>query len=582
MYIEIVPNRESKPTVLLRESRREGAKIIKTTIANLSRLSPDTIAALSIVFAGGKAIPPGEEPLAIHQNLPHGHVAAALGTMQTLKFDNLLGVKDSRIRKLIFAMVAMRLLEPISKQATAGMLSPESEANSLGRVLNLGDVHVNELCKALDFLYENQSKIEQKLARRHLSNGTLVLYDLSSSYFEGHCCKLAKRGYSRDGKKGTLQIVYGLLCNADGCPVAIEVFEGNTADSATLGSQIKKLRERYKLRHVVMVGDRGMITQPRIDEDLKPTGLDWITALQSNSIKKLIQEEAIQMSLFDEQDMATITPPDYPNERLLACRNPLLADRRKKKREDLLCATEKELDKIVQRTQKTSRALSGKEKIGLAVGKVIQKYKMAKHFELAITDESFFYCRKHEAIEKEALLDGIYVVRTSVPEEKINDKQAVMAYKSLAKVERAFRSIKTSQLEIRPIRHWNEQRVKGHAFLCMLAYYLEWHLRQKLAPMLYSETDHEAAEALRDSPVAKAGRSPTAKAKQNGKRTPDGLPVLSFKGLLAHLATFAWMKAAPATNKKHSFVMYSQPTPLQAKAFELLEINPKKLYPEKG
>jgi transposase len=577
MYIESVPNRNSPPAVLLWESFREDGKVKKRTLANLSCLPANVIEGLRILLAGGKALPADQNFFSILRSWPHGHVAAVLGVMRGLGFDRLLSKAGDRMRDLIMALVACRLLEPASKMATARMLNPESATNSLTEVLHLTDVNEDDLYSAVDWLAQHQPNIEKTLAGRHLDNGTLVLYDVSSSYVEGHCCELAQRGYSRDGKKGTLQIVYGLLCSADGCPVAVEVFDGNTADPKTLMAQINKLKERFHLAHVVLVGDRGMITQARIDQDLKPAGFDWISALRGDAVQRLFALESFQLSLFEERDLAGITSPEYPGERLILCRNPELCKHRAKKREELLCATESALAKIAQRVQRTNRPLSGKEKIGLAVGKVIEKYKMSKHFALDIGETTFSFQRKTEQIAQEAALDGIYIIRTSLPAQAISDDQTVSAYKSLSQVERAFRAIKTTSLEIRPIYHWRAQRVRGHVLLCMLAYYVEWHMRKKLAPLLYDETDHAAAAALRDSPVSKAQRSPAARRKEKTGRTVDDLPVLNFRGLLNHLSTYSLMRAATPPRMEHTFLMYSEPTPIQKKAFELLHIKPDRL-----
>ena len=416
-----------------------------------------------------------------------------------------------------------------------------------------------------------QPAVETALARRSLRGGTLVLYDVSSSYLEGRHCALARRGYNRDGKKGKLQIVYGLLCAADGCPVAIEVFDGDTADPATLASQISKLKRRFSVSHVVLVGDRGMITQARISEDVKPAGLDWITALRAPSIKALVEAGALQLSLFDDRDMATITSPDFPGERLIVCRNPDLARERGRKRQDLLTATERDLAHIAA-VGRRRQPLRGAAKIGIKVGVVLDRHKMAKHFDLAITDDSFRFARKTEAIAAEATLDGIYVVRTSLPADTLDEAGAVRAYKSLALVERAFRCLKTVDLQVRPIYHWLADRVRAHVFLCMLAYHVEWQMRARLAPMLYDDTDKEAAEAMRDSIVAKAGRSPKAIAKQTTGRTEDGLPVHSFQSLLADLATLTHNTVVTALAPDHPFTLTARPTPIQRKALDLLGV----------
>jgi transposase len=421
-------------------------------------------------------------------------------------------------------------------------------------------------------LHERQGAIEAALAKRHLKGGTLVLYDVSSSYVEGRCCPLAKRGYNRDGKKGKAQIVYGLLCAADGCPVAIEVFEGNTGDPGTVADQVAKLKQRFAINHVVLVGDRGMITQARIDEDLRPAGLDWITALRAPALQGLVSGGALQMSLFDDRDMAAISSPDFPGERLIVCRNPDLARERARKREDLIRATERNLAKLAAAVARKARPLRGAAKIGVKVGAVLDKHKMAKHFELTIADAHFAYRRKINQIVEEATLDGLYAVRTSLPAETLDDAASVRAYKSLSMVERAFRCLKTVDLHIRPIHHGLEDRVRAHVFLCMLAYYLEWSLRARLAPMLYDDDDRAAAEASRATPVAKAQRSPAALAKSATGRTADGAPVHSFHSLLADLATLARNTIVTALAPDRPFTVLTRPTPIQQKAFDLLAI----------
>jgi len=574
MYIEAIPNRNSPPAVLLRESYRAGGKIKKRTLLNLSGWSPTLVEGLRALLKGGAVLPPGQEAITIKRSLPHGHVAAVLGTLRRIGLDRLLGPVGNRCRDLVIAMIVARLIAPISKLATAKALDPATAASSLGTVLDLGEVDEDELYTALDWLLERQPQIETALAKRHLKSGMLVLYDVSSSYFEGHCCPLGQRGHNRDGKHGKLQIVYGLLCAPDGCPVAIEVFEGATGDPATLEAQIDKLKKRFELAHVVLVGDRGMITQARIEEDIKPAGLDWITALRAPQIHALLDAGAFQLSLFDERDLASITADDYPGERLIVCRNPDLAVARRCKREDLLAATERDLTAIQNAVRRARKPLRGEAEIGLKVGAVVGKYKMAKHFALTISNTDFVFTRKHDEIAAEARLDGIYVIRTSLATKALNDSASVRAYKSLAQVERAIRSIKTVDLQIRPIFHWAAPRVRAHVCLCMLAYYVEWHMRQRLAPMLYDDADKDAAEALRSSVVAKAQRSPSAVAKQTYGTTPDGLPVHSFQSLLADLATLTQNIVTTALNHKHDFVLHTRPTAIQQKAFDLLSINP--------
>jgi hypothetical protein len=574
MYIESVPNRNSPPAILLRESYREGDKVKKRTLLNLSDWPTDLVEGLRALLKGGKVVSAEGGGISILRSLPHGHVAAALGALRAIGLDRILGPAGNRCRDLVIAMVVNRLIGPASKLATARGLDPATATSSLGEILGLGAVDEDELYTALDWLGERQPAIEKALANRHLKDGVLVLYDVSSSYVEGRCCELARLGYNRDGKKGKLQIVYGLLCAADGCPVAVEVFEGNTADPMTIGTQIAKLKERFGLSRVVLVGDRGMIAQSRIDEELKPAGLDWITALRNSAIRELLNAGAFQLDLFDERDMASITSPDYPGERLMVCRNPELARRRAWKREELLAATERDLAAIRDRVRRSRAPLRGKAEIGLKVGELLNRHKMAKHFDLTIDDYSFNFRRKADAIAAEAALDGLYVVRTNLPAETLGDAETVTAYKSLSRVERAFRSLKTVDLEIRPIFHWASPRVKAHVFLCMLAYHVEHHMRAKLAPLLYDDTDRETAARMRNSVVAKAQRSPSARRKETTGRTDDGLPVQSFQSLLGDLATYCRMQATTPINPKYVFTLYSRPNATQQRAFDLLGIKP--------
>jgi Transposase DDE domain len=574
MYIESVPNRNSPPAILLRESYRDGAKIKKRTIANLSDWPTELVEGLRTLLKGGTAAPADRHNIIVRRTLPHGHVAAVLGTLRHIGLDRILGPAGNRPRDLVIAMIVARLIAPASKLATARMLDPATAASSLGDVVGLGPVDEDELYAAIDWLGERQPAIEKALARKHLRDGTLVLYDVSSSYLEGRCCELAKLGYNRDGKKGKLQIVYGLLCAPDGCPVAIEVFEGDTADPRTLATQIDKIKARFALKHVVLVGDRGMITQARLDAEIAPAGLDWITALRAPAIKALAESGALQMSLFDERDMAAITSPDFPGERLIVCRNPDLARERTRKRLDLLAATERDLAEIAAAVSRARKPLRGKAKIALKVGAVVNRHKMAKHFELDIGEASFAFHRNADAITAEAALDGFYVVRTNLAKRVLDDAATVGAYKSLAKVERAFRSLKTVDIHLRPIFHWTAPRVRAHVLLCMLAYHVEHHMRARLAPMLYDETDHEAAAATRTSIVAKAQRSEAAIRKQTTGRTDDGLPVHSFQTLLADLATYSRIQATTALNEKYVFTLHTRPTPIQQRAFELLGVNP--------
>jgi transposase len=568
MYIEAVPNRNAPPAILLRESYRHEGKVRKRTLCNLSDWAPAHIEGLRGVLKGGTVIPAGQDAFTLTRSLPHGHVAAALGTARKIGLDRLLGPDGDRCRDLVLALLIGRILDPVSKLAAARTLSPDTASSSLGAALGLGAVADDELYAALDWLLERQPASETALAKRHLQNGTLVLYDVSSSYLEGRCCPLAQRGYERDGKKGMLQIVYGLLCAPDGCPVAIEVFAGNSGDPTTLGPQIDKLKQRFGLTHVVLVGDRGMITEARISADIKAAGLDWITALRGPAIKELLNSGLIQLTLFDTRDMAAITSPDFPGERLVVCRNADLAAERARKREELLVATETDLAAIKARVERKRKPLRGTAAIALEVGAVFNTHKMRKHFDLTITDDAFNFARKSAEIAAEATTDGLYVVRTSLAEATLGDADTVRSYKSLSLVERAFRCIKTVDLHVRPVYHWLEGRVRAHVFLCMLAYYLEWHMR--LAPMLFDDADPDEAEARRRSVVAPAQRSKTAIKKQTTGMTPDGLPVHSFHTLLADLATLARNTIITAINPLYPLTVVTRPTPVQQKAFDLL------------
>jgi transposase len=572
MYIESVPNRNSPPAVLLRETYRQNGRICKRTLCNLSHWSTAHVEGLRGVLRGGTVIPAERDAFTVTRSLPHGHVAATLGIARKIGLDTILGPDGNRCRDLVLAMLIGRILDPASKLATARALSPATASSSLGEVLGLDAVDDDELYAALDWLLARQPAIEASLAKRHLTNGTLVLYDVSSSYMEGRCCPLAQRGYSRDGRRGTLQIVYGLLCAPDGCPVAIEVFDGNTADPKTLATQIEKLKQRFHLDHVVLVGDRGMITEARITEDIKSAGLDWITSLRAPAIKELLNSGTLQLTLFDQRDMASITSPDFPGERLVVCRNPDLAAERARTREDLLVATEKDLTRIKTAVGRKRDPLRGTAAIALAVGEVLNTYKMKKHFALEIADTAFSFTRKTAEIAAEATTDGLYVVRTSLSEATLGDADTVRSYKSLALVERAFRCIKTVDLHVRPVYHWLADRVRAHVFLCMLAYYLEWHMRRCLAPMLFDDTDKAEAEAQRRSVVAQAQRSKAAVKKQTTGLTADGLPVHSFPTLLADLATLARNTIITAITPDYPLTVLTRPTPIQQKAFDLLGV----------
>lgn len=577
MYIATVPNRSSPPAILLRESHREGKQVKSRTLANLSHWPRDQIEGLRRVLRGDAVVSP-EDAFRIQRSLPHGHVAAAVGTLRRLKLDSLIDRRASRERSLAVAMVAARIIHPGSKLATARGIADETAFSSLGEVLRIDSASEDDFYRAMDWLLDRQERIENALSKRHLSNGTLVLYDVTSTYFEGRTCPLAKLGHNRDGKKGKLQIVIGLLASMDGCPCAVEVFPGNTGDPKTLAAQIKKIRERFLLERVVLVGDRGMITEARLREDIQGVeGLNWITALRSPAIAKLLEAGAIQRSFFDEKDLAEITHPDYPGERLVVCRNPFLAEERARKREDLLRATEGELAKIQVATQRARQPLRGKDAIGIRVGKVIGRYKVEKHFAVTISDDGLQYTRKTEKIQGEAALDGIYVIRTSVPAELFDSEQTVAAYKRLAKVEKAFRSLKTTDLKIRPIFHHLADRVRAHAFICMLAYYVEWQMRHLLEPILFDDDDKKAAEAKRRSVVAPAERSDRAFKKAAEKRTDDDFPVHSFQSLLRDLMTLTKNYVQAKIEGAPPFIQYTMPTRLQQRAFDLLHVAPEKV-----
>jgi Transposase DDE domain len=567
MYITRVPNRGSPPAVLLRESYREGGKVKNRTLANLSSWPEAKVEALSRALKG---VPPAglAAMVEITRSLPHGHVAAVLGTIRALGLEQLIDRVPSRQRDLVTAMITAAVIDGSSKLATARGLRSETAASSLGEVLGLSSCDEDDLYAAMDWLLPRQQAIEDALAARHLRDGTLVLYDVSSAAFEGRTCPLGEIGHARDGVKGRLQIVYGVLTATDGIPVAVEVFKGATGDPATLASQIKKLKERFGLARVAVVGDRGMLTNARIRDDVKPAELDWITALRGPAIKALMAQGAIQPTLFDEQDMAEITSPDYPGERLIACYNPFLAAERARKRAELLDATKAELEKIDAATRRARRPLRGRDNIGLAVGKVINKKKVAKHFIIDIRDDGLAWRRDEQKIAAEAALDGIYVIRTSLPADTLPTGGAVESYKALENVERVFRGLNTDLL-IRPIRHRLEDRVRAHVLIRMLAYYVTWHMQQRLAPMLFTDDDLATARAARPSPVAPAQRSPSALAKAAAKVTADGGPVHSLRTLLEDLATIATNRIQPAADLA-GFTVITTPTPVQRRAFELL------------
>jgi hypothetical protein len=576
MYITRVPNRGSPPAVLLRESYRDGGKVKNRTLANLSSWPEAKAEALSRALKG---LPPAglDGMVEITRSLPHGHVAAVLGTIRSLGLEELIDPAGSRPRHLVAAMITAAVIDGSSKLATARGLRAGTAASTLGGLLGLQACDEDDLYAAMDWLLPRQDTIEDALAARHLRDGTLVLYDVSSAAFEGRTCPLGQIGHPRDGVRGRLQIVYGVLTTTGGIPVAVEVFKGATGDPATLASQVTKLKQRFGLGHVALVGDRGMITKARIRDDLRPAQLDWVTALRGPAIKALMTEGAIQPTLFDDTDMAEITSPDYPGERLIACYNPFLAADRARKRGELLAATEAELEKIAAATRRARRPLRGTDKIALAVGKVINAKKVAKHFTTDITGDGLSWQRDENKIAEEAALDGIYVIRTSLPPDVLGTGSAVESYKALENVERVFRGLNTDLL-IRPIRHRLAGRVRAHVLIRLLAYYVTWHMQHQLAPMLFKDDDPAAARAARPSPVAPARRSPSALAKDATKVTAGGQPVHSLATLLEDLATITANRVQPAGGLP-AFTVITTPTPLQRRAFELLGVSHRLGYP---
>jgi transposase len=573
MYIEKVPNRNSPPAVLLRESYREGDQVKKRTLANLSKLPDDIIDNLKLALKGAtlsmnEGIPNHFEVI---RSLPHGHVMAILETIKKLGLDKIISEKSSRIRNLVVAMIVARIINPKSKLATARGFNSETGSQSLGQLLDLEKADEDELYNALDWLLEKQEKIEKHLALKHLESGTLVLYDVTSTYLEGNGCELGKYGYNRDKKKGKTQIVFGLLCSAKGCPIAVEVFAGNTSDGATLSGQIEKVRKGWGIENVVWVSDRGILTNSKIKELVKPIeGLDYITGLTKPQIRKLAEVEVIQLGLFDQVNLVEFESEDYPDERLIACRNPFIAQKNQLQREALLEAVEKELDLIVQATQREKRALKGQDKIALRVGKILNQFKVNKYYNLEITEEGFSYQRKLELIAQETALDGVYVLRTSLESTLMDAATTVKAYKSLSQVEEAFRCYKSIDLKVRPIYHYKGDRVKAHIFLCMLAYYVEWHLKQCLAPLLFEDEEIDDGSLN----VIKASRSESAQSKERKKRNQENLPVHSFRTLLEDLGTIC-LNTVECTIREGSyrFSKITRPTQLQQKALDLLGVS---------
>lgn len=563
MHVEWVPNRGRRPTILLRETWREGKQVKKRTLANLTEWPEEKIEALRKVLRGESLVSP-ETAIAIEQSLPHGQVEAVVGTIRKLGLDTLIASKPCRERDLVIAMIAGRLIHPSSKLAATRLW----HTTTLAGELSVGDADEDELYHALDWLLTRQGRIEKKLADRHLDQGSLVLYDVTSSYYEGHTCPLARFGHDRDGEKGKPIIVYGTLTDKEGRPVAVSVYPGNTGDPTTIPDQVKKLKEHFGLDRLVLVGDRGMVTQTQIDTLMASPGLGWISALRSSAIRDLAEQGCIQMSLFDATDLAEITSAEYPDERLIACFNPLLAEERKRKRHDLLDATEKTLTGIARAVARRTKTPLGTAEIGKKVGSAINRFKMAKHFTLTIQDGIFAFARNEASIAREEALDGIYVIRTSEPEERLSTEDAVRSYKNLSQVERVFRTFKGIELLVRPIWHRTEDHVRAHIFLCMLAYYVEWHMRKALAPLLFDDETLTETRKTRH-PVKPAEVSLSAKQKKARKTTPDGFPVHSFSTLLAALGTRCRNRCRIGASGS-SFTRLTDPTPLQARALRLL------------
>lgn len=574
MHFERIPNRGRKPTILIRQSRWEDGRAKKTTLANLTHL-PDWLVDRIEALVRGKGKITAEDlrdSLGAVRARPHGHVAAALGTARQLNLPRIMGRAATRERALALALLVARVLDPRSKLATYRGLRGDVLSDSLGEVLGVGDLGPKELYGALDWLRGRQRAIERQLAKAHLDEGSLVLCDLTSTYFEGRKCPLAKHGYSRDGKRGKLQVVFSLLCNSEGCPVAVEVFEGNTSDPDTVDAQITKLRKHWSLSHVVMVGDRGMLTEARIRETVQPAGYGWVSALRGPTISGLVESGAIQLSLFDETNLAEVHDPvNYPGERLVVCRNPDRAQARKAKREKQLRATERKLDKVVAAVRRKRSPLRGKAEIGLRVGRAIGKHDPLQFFRVEIGDDSLTYQRDAARIAHEAVRDGLYVIRTSVPKDDLGAADAVRTYKRLSRVERAFRTIKGTSLQVRPVYHRLPNRVRGHVFLCMLAYHVQWHMRRRLAPMLFANDTPVDERAT--SPVDPAPIPPAVKAKTGTQRQADGKPVHSYETLMRDLATIVRNSVHIKGVGDLTFDFLSDPTDIQAKAFELLGVS---------
>ena len=564
MHVAVVPSRQRSgeySSVLVRQSYREGGKVKHRTLANLSKLPPSVVDTVRAMLRG-EQIGPLAESFEIVRSLPHGNVSAVLGQIRRLGLDKLIAARPRRERELSVAMIASRLLQPESKLATVRSF----ESSTLASELGVADADEDELYAAMDWLLEQQPKMEAALARRHLAEGGLVLYDLTSVYLEGSKCELARRGYSRDGKRGLAQVEFGLITDREGCPVAVDVFAGNTADPNTVAAQVDKLKNRFGIAEVVLVGDRGMLTSARIEALKSVGGLGWISALRSPQIEALVRRGDIQLGLFDERNLVEISSHDFPDERLVVCKNPALAQDRARKREELLLATERELDKVVE-AGKAGR-LKSKDATGVRVGKIVGRYKVGKHFKLDISETGFSYARDSEGIAAEAALDGLYVIRTSVEKGKLDSAEVVRSYKLLAGVERAFRTMKSVDLQVRPVYHRLEERVRAHIFICMLAYYLRWHMERAWAPLLFRDEDQPMATDV----VAPARRSASALAKARTQRLDEDTPIHSFRSLLAQLATLT-KNTVRVPSSTATFDKLALPTPLQTRALQLLGLS---------
>lgn len=572
MYIDYVPSRASYRTILLRKSKRIGKKIKKITVDNITNWDKEKIKALELLLKGHTQI--GISKFRITRSLPHGAVLAILQTMEKLGFPGLIASKGSKMLSIAMGLIAQRIINPSSKISAYDAFTSQTQKNTLSEELNMTDIKKYEVYKAMDYLYSQKGIIEKRLAKKHLCQNYMVLYDLTSVFFESKTCSLVKIGRGKNSEYAP-QILVGLLTNSEGVPVGTEVFEGNLLDHQTLFTQIQKVREKYGIKKIVMVGDRGTIIAKRVEEIKKTKDISFITALTATQIQELASDGVIQLSLFDQKDLAEVTCSKYPNERLITCRNPFLQKERTRVREELLLATERQLDKIVAATKRKKRQLKDKAEIGVRVGKVINKYKMAKHFTFIIEESKFSYQRNRQSIEREKLLDGVYVIRTTVAKEDATEEKTVEFYKNLAFVERAFRCMKTTDLEIRPVCHHLEERVKSHVFLCMLGYYVEYHMRKALSPLIFQEEDEDKRKArkTRTSIVAPAVRSENAKMKDRQRKTEDRqFPVQSFKSLLLDLSTLTRNTIEPMEIKQTSFKQLSEPTPLQKQAFDYLQI----------